>query len=400
MHSNNNKKYIFNVLLVISVTIIAMYFALKDNFKAILKAIASMNIFSLLLVLAWGLGINVVIGLGYTLLARKCRSGYTLKEGTIVAFVGTFFAGITPSSTGGQFGQIYVLKKQGIGYSDGLSLLWADFIIYQTTMMIYVTLLFVLRFTHYVNMNAWIWLVGAGYLVNVVVIAALYTIALFPKVYIWGSAKVVKILGKLHILKDPERQAEIWASKMAGFTQEIKTLADDKKLLLQVGLVNMARLTLYFSLPFVVALSLGIKVGVSDFIDMLALSSFVTMANCFVPLPGASGGTEVFFTMLFQGILGKLTGAVLLLWRFSSYYLPVIVGALVFLFFKNHEDAKDDPHFHPELKNHPDSSGKSQPPKEQPENRLPAPQSHEDLQVKAGMEPADRMAISPGKPAS
>lgn len=349
MHSNNNRKYLINILLIISVTVVAMYFALRDNFAAIMKAILSMNIFSMLLVLAWGLGINVVIGMGYTLLARKCRKDYTLKEGTVVAFVGTFFAGITPSSTGGQFGQIYVLKKQGIGYSDGLSLLWADFIIYQTTMMIYVTLLFILRFSHYVNMNAWFWLVAAGYLVNVVVIAALYTIALFPKVYIWGSEKVVRILGRLHILKDPERQAEIWKSKMAGFIQEVKMLADDKNLLWQVGLVNMVRLTLYFALPFVVAVCLGIQVGPSDFINMLALSSFVTMANCFVPLPGASGGTEVFFTMLFQNILGKLTGAVLLLWRFSSYYLPVIVGALVFLFFKNHEDAKDDPHFHPEL---------------------------------------------------
>ena len=41
------------------------------------------------------------------------------------------------SATGGQFGQIYIMKKQGIKVSDAASLLWADFIVYQTTMMIY-----------------------------------------------------------------------------------------------------------------------------------------------------------------------------------------------------------------------------------------------------------------------
>lgn len=361
----SNKKYFWNIVLILGVTVVAMYFALRDNFQAIVKAISSMNIFSLLLILAWGLGINVVIGVGYMYLGRHFRKDYSLKEGVIVAFVGTFFAGITPSSTGGQFGQAYVLKKQGIGYKDGASLLWADFIIYQTAMMIYVTILFVLRFSHYVNLNAWFWIVAAGYLVNVVVILTLYTIVLFPNFYIRLSEKLVKILGKTHLIHDPEKKVKSWVAKMSSFTQETKALSRNKKLIIQVGLVNMVRLTLYFALPFVVSVALGIKLKMGGaFIDMLALSSFVTMANCFVPLPGASGGTEVFFTMLFQNLLGRLTGAVLLLWRFSSYYIPMLAGAAVFLFFKNHEDAKTDPYFHPELKNEAPSSPVPEVPKE------------------------------------
>ncbi|MDE5758610.1 MAG: flippase-like domain-containing protein, partial [Allobaculum sp.] len=136
----NNKKYFWNIVIIVAVTAIAMYFALKDNFKDIVDTIAKMNIFSLLFILAWGMIINVVIGVGYKLLGSVYKKGYSLKEGVIVAFVGTFFAGITPSSTGGQFGQAYVLKRQGISYSDGASLLWADFVIYQTTLMIYVTI--------------------------------------------------------------------------------------------------------------------------------------------------------------------------------------------------------------------------------------------------------------------
>ena len=346
--NSSNKKYFWNVVLIVTVTVIAMYFALRDNFGAIMHAISQMNFFSLLVILAWGLAINVVIGAGYALLGKRYKKHYSLKDGVIVAFVGTFFAGITPSSTGGQFGQAYVLKKQGISMSDGVSLLWADFIIYQTMMMLYVTLLFILRFTHYVNVSAWFWIVFAGYLVNVVVILALYTIALFPKFYIKLAGWAVKFLGRLHILKDPEQQKHTWVAQVTSFTAESKKLSTDKKLILQLVVVNFARLTLYFSLPFVVSLALGIKLKFGQLLDTLALSSFVTMANCFVPLPGATGGTEVFFTMLFQNMLGRLTGAVLLLWRFSSYYLPVLVGASVFLLFKNHEDSKEDGHKHHE----------------------------------------------------
>ncbi|MEY8308047.1 lysylphosphatidylglycerol synthase transmembrane domain-containing protein [Erysipelotrichaceae bacterium 51-3] len=340
--NSSNKKYFWNVVLIVTVTVIAMYFALRDNFGAIMHAISQMNFFSLLVILAWGLAINVVIGAGYTLLGKRYQKQYSLKDGITVAFVGTFFAGITPSSTGGQFGQAYVLKKQGIDMSDGISLLWADFIIYQTTMMLYVTLLFILRFTHYVNVSAWFWIVFVGYLINVVVILALYTIALFPKFYIKLAGWAVKFLGRLHILKDPERQKHTWVAQVTSFTAESKKLSTDKKMILQLVLLNFVRLTLYFALPFAVSLALGIKLKFVQLVDTLALSSFVTMANCFVPLPGATGGTEVFFTMLFQNMLGRLTGAVLLLWRFSSYYLPVLVGALVFLLFKNHEDSKED----------------------------------------------------------
>lgn len=347
--ATNNKKYFWNIVIIVAVTVIAMYFALKDNFKDIVDTIAKMNVFSLLFILAWGMGINIVIGVGYQLLGGVYKKGYSLKEGVIVAFVGTFFAGITPSSTGGQFGQAYVLKKQGISYSDGASLLWADFVIYQTTLMIYVTILFALRFGHYVNLNGWIWIVAAGYVVNVVVIVALYTVALFPNFYTRLCEKVFHYLGKIKWFRGLEKKAENWVRQVSSFTQQTKVLSQNKRLILGMLLVNLARLTLYFSLPFVVAMILGLKLHPTQFFDSLALASFVVMANSFVPLPGATGGTEMFFTMLFQYMFGRLTGAVLLLWRLSSYYIPVIVGAIIFTLFKNHEDSLEQKAAHQKL---------------------------------------------------
>ena len=50
-----NQKYVWNIVLVLAITVIALYFALKDNFNTIVHAILSMNILSLLVVLFCGI---------------------------------------------------------------------------------------------------------------------------------------------------------------------------------------------------------------------------------------------------------------------------------------------------------------------------------------------------------
>lgn len=341
-----NKKYLFNIVLILELTFVAMYFALKDDYKLAMQALERMNTFNMILVLSWGLLFTMVWGISYQILGAKYKKNYSLLEGINVAFIGNFFAGITPSSTGGQIGQIYVLKKQGISYSDGASLLWADFIIYQTTMMIYVTILFALRFTHYVNLSAWFWIVFAGYLMNVVVIVILYTIAIFPVFYLRLIDKLLNVVSRFKFFKKREAALVKTKDTITRFTKEIKHLSQDRVLIVKCMLVNIVRLSLHFSLPYFVARGIGIDVHLNQFVDVMALSSFVTMANSFIPLPGASGGTEVVFSLLFRGMFGALTGAVLLLWRISSYYIPMIAGALIFIVFKNRHDHQPDSEDH------------------------------------------------------
>ncbi len=335
------QKYVLNLLLILGLTIGALWFALKDNYKQILSCISKMNTISLLVILAWGALFTAVWGLVYFVLGRKYTKNYRPGKGMIVAFVGAFFSGITPSSTGGQFAQAYIMKKQGIKVSDGASLLWADFIIYQTTMMVYVTILFVLRFGYYSAQSAWFNIILLGYVINAIVIVALYTIALFPNFYIKVSSKLVSVLAKIHILKNPEKTLSAWTLSMQSFTEEIKSLSKDKKSIVICVCINFVRLSLYYSLPFVIGLALHIPLKWNEFIDVMALSSFVTMANSFIPIPGASGGTEVIFALLFSSMMNNLTGAVLVLWRFSTYHFVLIIGGVLFALVKNYYEKKD-----------------------------------------------------------
>lgn len=329
-------KYILNILLIVCLTVIALWFALKDSYQVVLQALSEMNPFALAVILLWGTLYTVVWGFVYAVYGRKYVKNYSITKGIIVAFVGSFFAGITPSSTGGQFGQAYIMSKQGIKVSDSASVLWADFIIYQSTMMVYVTILFLLRYAYYRAQSGWFGIILLGYLINVIVILALYTVALFPKFYIRLANWLAKFLSHFRFIKNPNKLVQSLTLQVSQFTSEAKNLSKDKKRIAICVLINFVRLSLLYSLPFAVGMALHIPLKMSQMLDVVALSSFVLMANSFIPIPGASGGTEMFFSLLFHGMMGSLTGAVMILWRFSSYHIVIILGAIIFALCKNH----------------------------------------------------------------
>lgn len=335
------KKNLFNFSLIIIFTVLVLYFALKDQFETVTNLILNINPIWLFIILIWGIGYGCVVGWILMVFGKKYRKDYSLLQGIGTAFVGIFFSGITPSATGGQFAQAYIFHKQGIKYSDGASILWADFIVYQTTMMLYVTILFFLRYHHFMRLlGAWIYVILAGYFINVCVIAALWTMALFPNVYIKLSHVALSFLHRIHLVKDKEATKKNWDNQLNSFTVEIKKLQKDKVLILKTVALNVLRMTVQFSLPFFISMALQSNIHASAFLDCLALSSFVLMANSFIPIPGASGGTELVFVAVFQTILASevIASSVMILWRFSTFHFVMIVGGLMFIILKRYYD--------------------------------------------------------------
>lgn len=342
---NSIKNYALNLLVIILLTAVALWFALKDNYEEILVLILNVKWYWLAIILLWGIVYSAVAGYILTLFTRRTKKNYRFIEGFQNGLVGSFFSGVTPSATGGQFAQAYIFKKQGIKFSEGASILWADFIVYQTTMMLYVTFLFLLRFTHYMDLiGPWFLAILVGYIINVCVIGVLWTMALFPKLYVKLSRIFVRILAKVHIVKNKEKTLASWTLQVESFIVEIKKMRSDKPLLIKTTLLNILRMTIQFILPFFIAKALGSTIGLDKFVDCLALASFVLMANAFIPIPGASGGTELIFTQLFIFIVGSYITAssIMILWRFSTFHIVMLVGAFVFIYLKHKYSKQHD----------------------------------------------------------
>ena len=70
---------------------------------------------------------------------------------------------------------------------------------------------------------------------------------------------------------------------------------------------------------------------VASLFDFLCIQSFVLFTSNLVPLPGASGGAELAFSMYFSayfvlGGVNKIKPAILL-WRFITYYGAMLLTA-------------------------------------------------------------------------
>lgn len=337
-----SKSYILNFILIIFLTVFALWFALKDNFSEVMALLSNVSWYWFIIIIGWGVVYTLIISMILTVLARNYKKDYTFKEGIVNGFVGYFFSGITPSATGGQFAQIYILKKQGIKVSDGASLLWADFIIYQATMIVYVTILFLLRFLNFVTENPALFLIVLiGYIINSMVIILLATLAKFPRIYVKLSGLIVSLLHRFHIVKDKVKTLDMWTTQLSSFTVEINKLKSNRKLIMKVVLLNIVRLTCWFSLPYVIGIAIHANLHIDKLLDVIACSSFVSMSNTFFPVPGASGGTEMVFTLIFNSnhLMNSMqASSTMILWRFSTYHFILIVGGIIFMLAKRKYD--------------------------------------------------------------
>ena len=105
------RSYILNFVVIIGLTAVSLWFALKDNYHEIMHLISSISWYWLLIIFLWGMIYVIILGQIIMIFARRYKKDYTYRQGLSNALVGTFFSGITPSATGGQFGQAYVYTR-------------------------------------------------------------------------------------------------------------------------------------------------------------------------------------------------------------------------------------------------------------------------------------------------
>lgn len=328
--------YLVNLLLIVGLTGFVLWFTLKDNFNEVMGILSQVQFSWLAVIVFVVLFYQLVIGWILTQLTKMSNPHYKLRHGFLNALVASFFHGITPSASGGQFAQVYVFKKQGVAVSDSASVLWMDFVVYQSTMILSVLLLILCRFHYfYTNYSQFFILVLFGFFINGLVIVGLWALAKFPVVYTWLSTKGIVIAHKLHIVKDEQKALTSLQSQLERFASETKRLKNHRILIVKIVIANLFRLALYYSIPFFCAKALGIKIGPELLISVMALSSFVSMINAFIPIPGASGGTEATYVLMFSTILGKLGATTtMILWRVTTYYFIMIIGAIAFIIVK------------------------------------------------------------------
>lgn len=327
---NGKKKYILNVAIIVIISATVVCLSIGNQWKQVINAFTHAKIL-------WIVLMSIVMFLYYIFDAfsllyfgRAYKKDYTYKQSFVNAISGTFFNGITPFASGGQFAQVYIFNKQGIAPTYSASILLMCFICYQSVLVIYTGVVLIFKYQYFMSQPAIFSLVMLGFLINFIVIAALFGGAKSRLLQNFLTHTVLKLLYKVHIVKDYESTCFKVKNYLADFRDQLKFLQKNKPVLIRSCICNFIKLTIIYSMPFFAAKALNLNVTVTDFLDFIGLCSCIYLINAFLPIPGASGGSEGVYLLLFSFLGPVGVSSSMFLWRFMSYYMGLIIGALVF----------------------------------------------------------------------
>lgn len=326
-----NKKYFFNIALILIIGGVSIYLSIGKQFDQVIHAFEEARIswIAVMGIVMFSYYLFDALSLWYFGLAYK--KDYSFKQSFINAISGTFFNGITPFASSGQFAQVYIFNKQGIPPTNSASILLMCFICYQSVLVLYTGIVLLFKYQYFVEDQPAVFsLAILGFLINFVVILGLFGGAKSKKLQNFLTHNVLRFLSKIHIVKDYESTCVKIEQYLADFREQLNFLQRNKPVLVKSCLCNFMKLTIIYSMPFFAAKALNLNVSWNQFFDFLGLCSFIYLINAFLPIPGASGGSEGVYVLLFSFLGTVGTSSSLFLWRFMSYYMGLIIGGLVF----------------------------------------------------------------------
>ena len=320
-----------NIIILILVTILVLYISLKDDFFEVINGLTKINVFWIIIALIFALGYYYMRALSLYSFTKKFKKDETFTNIFKIVFITQFFDGITPSSTGGQPYQIYAFNKENIKLVDATNIVIQNFIVYQIALIL-LGLIAVIS-NKYLNLFYDLGIIKKlillGFIINVIVIIGLFSLAFMKKLNKLIVKLIVRILSKLKIIKNKEEIIKNLNTTVENFHDGAKLLLKNKIDFLKTIFYNFVALLLFYSIPIVILYGLGDYTSM-NIIESIIASAHVMLIGSFIPIPGATGGLEYAFTQFYGVFISDSTlTLVMLLWRSLTYYLGVIIGSIL-----------------------------------------------------------------------
>ena len=284
--------------------------------------------FLVLCVLCWGM---YVLFNALTMHHFLKVQGYPIKlrQSLYAAIIGIYYCNVTPGASGGQPMEMYALSRYGVPVGISGSGMAVKFVVFQSVLLATgaVMWLFHADFVREYAGGSW-WFVLLGYLANFVTIGLVLLMAISPNAVRWVIGKCIAIGVKLKLCKDPDASKAKWEEHCTSFLSSVQLLMRRPRDLLIQCLIALAHLMSLMLVIVAVYHALGLEgIGISRLITMGVL---LYIGASYTPLPGASGAQEGGFAFMFRSIFpdARLFVA-LMIWRFCTYYLSVLIGVVL-----------------------------------------------------------------------
>ena len=326
------KKYknIINIVVLIIITGLVLYFSLKDDYEEIVERIVNVNILYLSLAFLMIIIYWLLRSLALHIFTKKIKKDNKYLSSLQLMLRTQFFNAITPFSTGGQPYQIYYLHQQGIDATISTNIIIQNFIVYQIALVGLGVIAVLSNFIFHIfdKVSLLQHLVLIGFLCNTAVIVIMFIVSFSTKLNKKIISFGITILTKLHIVKDKQKKLDEWDKRIYDFHEGAKILLSNKWDFIKTILYNVVALCCLYSIPLFLLYAMG-DFNSYNILVAIVTSAYVMLIGSFVPIPGASGGLEYGFMSFYGSFVGGSTlKAIMLLWRFVTYYLGLIIGSV------------------------------------------------------------------------
>jgi len=361
---SNKWKYIISVIVVIIMTAVSLTLSLVGGgAEAVIGALRSAKQSWVWVMIAMVFVSYCIDGLIILIFARLYTRHYKFHQGLANAMIGAFYSDVTPGASGGQVMQVFTLKKQGIEVSNGASIMVMWFILYQVSLILFDLIAFIFEgktilqiktvklpiFGDWAPEVTLMPLIIIGFAINLSVLALLFLMSYSHRFHNFIMHYVIGFLAKIKIVKNPDKMRENLRVQVENFKIELRRLQTNIPVTVLIVALFLFNLLLRYSIPYVAGIALDAygtdyQFNIRFFFEGAFRSAFHQMMTGIIPLPGAAGVSELFFTVMFGNgyykansvlDLSAILAAAQILWRFTTFYLVLIIGALVALLYRS-----------------------------------------------------------------
>lgn len=332
------KNKIFNFLIVILCAVIFIsFFIFSNGFSSLSNQLKTININWIILaifcIIMFWLFETIIL---YIITKTLYKSEHNLFIKSIkFAMIGQLFSAITPFQSGSQPAQLYIMSENDIPAGASGSILMIKFIIHQATLTLYSILVLTTSFGYFNSkIKYFLFFCIIGFVINTLIIIFAIIFSASPTITKKALKIILKILNKIKLIKNKEKTYDSLEEELLNFHKNSAFISKNMKMCIKASVLTFLQWTVYYSIPYCIYRSFGFNDAALW--TMISAQVFLTMFMSFIPLPGAAGGAEGGFYVIF-GIFFKDNSIVpaIFIWRIITYYSCIAAGGLFTLILPN-----------------------------------------------------------------
>ncbi|MDH6365225.1 uncharacterized membrane protein YbhN (UPF0104 family) [Enterococcus sp. PF1-24] len=337
MKKNSKFNLLLNALVIAGIIFLLIYF-FENSLQDIFNEIKETPLKTLIMITGLGLMYQVIEGQSISVIAApfmKENEKFTAKDGFFMSCSIAFFRVISLGAAT-LVTEINFYKKKGMKISQGIGVASLHMVLYKMAVAAYAFIGLLIQGSFLAN-NApkMIPFIIIGLIMTVGVIAILLALSSSVNLQV-GLLLIANRLFKNQKLRDLVDKGNL---QIYSLRETVATVTSDKTVWVRSFFWNLLKLVFWYVVPYVVLVP---DYPQLDFLQIFSFISFSVILAGVIPAPAGVGSLEFVYLLLFQPLVGTVDAlSSVLLYRFASYVLPVIIGFIYFLFDRRNKMKTD-----------------------------------------------------------